>query len=142
MLLIFFLHNSKKIISNDTSLQNYYRIIAKDIGVKDSFQDIVCKIVNDIEVTISIKFKNKFSSGKLSMKDKLKLFNQGNTSQKKPIENKYIPKKLAIPNNFLNRNIPGTAPKPPIKKAEVPKKVEEKKKIDETKKADEQKNVE
>ena len=43
-------------------------------------------IVNDIEVTISIKFKNKFSSGKLSMKDKLKLFNQGNTSQKKPIE--------------------------------------------------------
>ena len=37
---IFLLHNSKKMLSNDSSLQNYYRIIAKDIGVKDTFQKI------------------------------------------------------------------------------------------------------
>ena len=138
---IFLLHNSKRVISN-TANKNYYRITAKDIGVKDNFQDIVCNVVNDIEITISIKFKNKFSSGKLSMKDKLKLFNQGNTNQKKPTENRYIPKKLAIPNNFLNRNIPGITPKPPTKKAEVPKIVEEKKKIEEPKKEEEQKKVE
>ena len=138
---IFLLHNSKRVVSNSDN-KNYYRITAKDIGVKDNFQDIVCNVVNDIEVTISIKFKNKFSSGKLSMKDKLKLFNQGNTSQKKPNENKYIPKKLAIPNNFLNKNIPGMAPKPPIKKTEVPTKVEDKKKIEEPKKMEEQKKEE
>ena len=136
---IFLLHNSKRVISNSTN-KNYYRITAKDIGVKDNFQDIICNVVNDIEITISIKFKNKFSSGKLSMKDKLKLFNQGNTSQKKPNENKYIPKKLAIPNNFLNKNIPGITPKTPIKKEEVPKKVEEQKKEDAIKKVEEQKN--
>ena len=136
---IFLLHNSKRVISNSTN-KNYYRITAKDIGVKDNFQDIICNVVNDIEITISIKFKNKFSSGKLSMKDKLKLFNQGNTSQKKPNENKYIPKKLAIPNNFLNKNIPGMTPKTPIKKEEVPKKVEEQKKEDAIKKVEEQKN--
>jgi len=79
---IFLLHNSKKILSQDSS-PNYYRLIAKDIGVKDSFQDIVCKIVNDIEVTISIKFKNKFSSGSMSIKDRLKIFNQGISAQKK-----------------------------------------------------------
>ena len=114
MLLIFFLHNSKKMISNDTSLQNYYRIIAKDIGVKDSFQDIVCKIVNDIEVTISIKFKNKFSSGSISVKDRLKFFNQSVNSQKKANENQYIPKKLAMP-NFLNK-VPQDNQKQPNKK--------------------------
>ena len=100
---IFLLHNSKKIMSNNSS-QNYYRIIAKNIGVKDMFQDIVCKIVNDIEVKLSIKFKNKFASGVMSMKDRLKMFNQKFENPKKTNQNKYVPKKLSIP-NFMN-NIP------------------------------------
>ena len=129
---IFLLHNSKKIISNDTSLQNYYRIIAKDIGVKDSFQDIVCKIVNDIEVTISIKFKNKFSSGSISVKDRLKFFNQSVNSQKKANENQYIPKKLAMP-NFLNK-VPQDNQKQPNKKT-----IEETKKKEEPKKEEQKK---
>jgi len=117
---IFLLHNSKKILSQDSS-PNYYRLIAKDIGVKDSFQDIVCKIVNDIEVTISIKFKNKFSSGSMSIKDRLKIFNQGISAQKKPNENQYIPKKRPLP-NFLQKNAQ-TIQNPPIeKKIEEPKK--------------------
>ena len=129
---IFLLHNSKKIISNDSSLQNYYRIIAKDIGVKDSFQDIVCKIVNDIEVTISIKFKNKFSSGSISVKDRLKFFNQSVNSQKKANENQYIPKKLAMP-NFLNK-VPQDNQKQPNKKT-----IEETKKKEEPKKEEQKK---
>ena len=128
---IFLLHNSKKMKSNDSSLQNYYRIIAKDIGVKDTFQDIVCKIVNDIEVTISIKFKNKYSSGSISVKDRLKFFNQQVNSQKKTNENQYIPKRLSMP-IFLNKstqdnqkqqnnNIEETKKKEEVKKEEVKK---------------------
>ena len=98
------MHNSKKIISNNNSSQNYYRIIAKDIGIKDTFQDVVCKIVNDIEVKLSIKIKNKFSSGGMSMKDRLKMFNQKFENQKKPTQNQYVPKRLSIP-NFM-KNIP------------------------------------
>ena len=101
---IFLLHNSKKIISNNNTSQNYYRIIAKDIGVKDTFKDILCKIVNDIEVKLSIKIKNKFSSGGMSMKDRLKMFNQKFDNEKKPVQNQYVPKRLSIP-NFMN-NIP------------------------------------
>ena len=101
---IFLLHNSKEIISNNNSSQNYYRIIAKDIGIKDNFQDIICKIVNDIEVKLSIKIKNKFYSGGMSMKDRLKMFNQKSDNQKKPAQNQYVPKKLSIP-NFM-QNIP------------------------------------
>jgi len=124
---IFLLHNSKKMLSNDSSLQNYYRIIAKDIGVKDTFQDIVCKIVNDIEVTISIKFKNKFSSGSISVKDRLKFFNQQVNNQKKTNENQYIPKRLSMP-IFLNKS-PLENQKQQNKKA-----IEETKKKEETKK--------
>ena len=124
---IFLLHNSKKMLSNDSSLQNYYRIIAKDIGVKDTFQDIVCKIVNDIEVTISIKFKNKFSSGSISVKDRLKFFNQQVNNQKKTNENQYFPKRLSMP-IFLNKT-PLENQKQQNKKA-----IEETKKKEETKK--------
>ena len=58
---IFLLHNSKKITSKSGS-QNYYRIITKDIGVKDNFQELNCKLVDNIELTLNIKFKNKFST--------------------------------------------------------------------------------
>ena len=119
---IFLLHNSKKVISN-TSSKNYYRIIAKDIGVKDSFQDIVCNIVNNIEVTISIKFKNKFSIGTMSMKDRLKFFNQSVQNQQKPNNtnyNKPIPKK--IENSDLIKNQKNIKTKEEIKKEEINKK--------------------
>ena len=130
---IYLLHNSKKILSKNKN-QNYYRIIAKNIGVKDSFEDIVCKIVNDIEVKISIKIKNKFSSTGMSMKDRLKIFSQKSETQKKPVQNQYVPKKLSIP-NFMN-NIPmmqnqPKKPKPnePKKEAEIIKKEEQKQEI-------------
>ena len=127
---IFLLHNSKKLQSNDSS-PNYYRLIAKDIGVKNNFEDIVCNIVNDIEVTISIKFKNKFSSGSMSIKDRLKFFNQQVSNQKKDSENKYIPKKLNTA-NFFQKN---TQNPPQItKKKEETKEVENIKKEEEPKK--------
>ena len=122
---IFLLHNSKKILSN-TSSNNYYRIISKDIGVKDSFQDIVCKIVNDIEVTISIKFKNKFSSGVLSMKDRLKFFNQSVQNTKKTNDTKYIPKKKGIPDS-MNKPLQNNPKQEDTKKGEEPKNEEIKK---------------
>ena len=128
------MHNSKKIISNNNSSQNYYRIIAKDIGIKDTFQDIVCKIVNDIEVKLSIKIKNKFSSGGMSMKDRLKMFNQKFENQKKPTQNQYVPKRLSIPNFMQNipiiqnqqNNIKSNEPK---KDDEIKIKEEQKKEI-------------
>ena len=132
---IYLLHNSKKVTSNDNSMPNYYRIIAKDIGVKDSFQDIVCKIVNDIEVTISIKFKNKFSSGSGStaFKDRLKFFNQSVNNQKKANENQYIPKRLSMP-IFLNKTSLNIQKPQSNKTTEEPKQKEETKKEEITKK--------
>ena len=132
---IYLLHNSKKVTSNDNSMPNYYRIIAKDIGVKDSFQDIVCKIVNDIEVTISIKFKNKFSSGSGStaFKDRLKFFNQSVNNQKKANENQYIPKRLSMP-IFLNKTLLNIQKPQSNKTTEEPKQKEETKKEEITKK--------
>ena len=106
-------------MSNNSS-QNYYRIIAKDIGVKDTFQDLVCKIVNDIEVKLSIKFKNKFASGVMSMKDRLKMFNQKSENPKKTNQIKNVPKKLSIP-NFMN-NIPLVQNQPKKIKPNEPKK--------------------
>ena len=130
---IFLLHNSKKIQSNDSS-PNYYRLIAKDIGVKNNFEDIVCKIVNDIEVTISIKFKNKFSSGSMSIKDRLKFFNQQVSNQKKENENKHIPRKLNT-QSYFQKNIQ-TPPQNPqtIKKTEEQKEPENIKKEEEPEK--------
>ena len=65
----------KKIKSNYQKLINYPRIITKDIGVKDEFKDIDCNIINDIELAISIKFKNKFSTQGRSFKDIPNSFN-------------------------------------------------------------------
>ena len=93
---VFLLHNNNKIKSKSEA-PNYYRIIAKDIGVKDTYQEINCKIVNDIEITISIKFKNKFSTQAISVKDRLKFFNQ-QKEQKKPVEQpQFVPKKIKMP---------------------------------------------
>ncbi len=101
---IFLLHNNKKLKSNNPELTNYYRIITKDIGVKDEFTDINFNIVNDIDLTISIKFKNKISTEGRSFKGILNSFNQPKQTQKKANENQYVLKKLKMP-NFLSKSV-------------------------------------
>ena len=114
---VYLLHNKVKVKSNNPSSPNYYRINIKDIGVKKDFEDITFKMVNDISITISIKFKNKFSKQGISFADKLKMFNQPKQEQKKTNENQYVPKKIKMPDILT-------------KKEEEPKKVvEEPKKI-------------
>ena len=88
---VFLLHNNNKIKSKFEA-PNYYRIIAKDIGVKETYQEINCKIVNDIEITISIKFKNKFSTQAISVKDRLKFFNQQKEQKKSVEQPQYVQK--------------------------------------------------
>ena len=101
---VFLLYNNKKVKSVNPNKDNYFRIIAKDIGVQNDFKELTFVIVNDIELTINIKFKNKFSNSlSMSVKDRLKFFNQ-KVETKKP-ENQYIPKKLKMP-NFLQKEEP------------------------------------
>mgnify|MGYP002624062989 CR=1 FL=1 len=114
---VYLLHNKVKVKSNNPGSPNYYRINIKDIGVKNDFEDINFNMVNDIPLTISIKFKNKFSRQGISFADKLKMFNQPKQEQKKTNENQYVPKKIKMPDILT-------------KKEEEPKKVvEEPKKI-------------
>lgn len=95
---VFLLFNNKKFRSVNNDVNNYYRIIPKDIGVKDTFKELTFEIVNNIQLTINIKFKNKYSTISMSVKDRLKFFNQQKEIKiEKPI---YIPKKLKIPNFF------------------------------------------
>jgi len=101
---IFLLYNNKKLKSNNPELTNYHRIITKDIGVKDEFTDINFNIVNDIDLTISIKFKNKISTEGRSFKGILNSFNQPKQTQKKANENQYVLKKLKMP-NFLSKSV-------------------------------------
>ena len=100
---VFLLLNNKKVMSKNPDMNNYYRIIAKDIGVQDNFQELSFTIFNDIQLTINIKFKNKFSSQSMSVKDRLKFFNQQKETKKS--EPQYIPKKLKMP-NFLQKEEP------------------------------------
>lgn len=120
---VFLLHNGKKINSIKSELPNYYRIITNNIGVKNEFQDISFTIVNNIELKISIKFKNKFSTKGISVKDILKSINQPKQEQKKTNENQYVPKKLKLP-NFLqdNQKKEEATKKEEPKKLEIPKK--------------------
>ena len=88
----------QKILSKDESQKNYYQIIAKDIGVKDSFEDLEITLVNDIKLKLGIKFKNKYSTKGASFKDKLNMFSTKRNSvqieQKAPL---FKPGKLKIP---------------------------------------------
>ena len=78
-------------------MPNYYRIIAKDIGVRNEFHYITCSLVNNIQLKLTILFKNKFSTKGKSVKDLIKVLNQPKPEQKKN-ENQYKPKKVKIPN--------------------------------------------
>lgn len=79
-------------------MKNCYRIIAKDIGIKDTFKELIYEIVNNMQLIISIKFKNKYSIQSMSVKESLKYFNQQKEVKNEKPE--YIPKKLKIPNIF------------------------------------------
>ena len=131
---IFLLHNNKKINSNNPDSLNYYRIITKDIGVKDNFQEINFTLCNNIRMNISIKFKNKFSTQAISVKDRLKFFNQPKQETKKQVENQYIPKKIKMPDFLKKEEEEKNYKKPEIIKKDSSKKVEEQKKNNETKK--------
>ena len=98
---VYLLYNGKKVKNADSSTSNYYRIITKDIGVKDDFQELTFTIINDIQLTINIKFKNKFSSGSsINIKDRLRFFNQRPHLDSRKSEIITIPKKLVISNNL------------------------------------------
>ena len=57
--------NNKKVESENKSEPNYYLLRFKDIEVKDEFQEFNYKIVNNIEVKLNMKVKNKFNSAKV-----------------------------------------------------------------------------
>ena len=93
---IFLEKEDKKILSKDESQQNYHQIIAKEIGVKEAFEDLEFIIVNDIKLKIGIKFKNKFSTEGVSFKDRLNMFKR-NSVQIEPRAPMFKPGKLKIP---------------------------------------------
>ena len=110
--------------TNETE-QNYYTINLKDFEVKNEFQDLTFKIVNNIEINLSIKVKNIIGGGslasrlnmfkkandtnltssiistgaKISIKDRLKMLNNNKNMNALPAEkkNKVLPKKLSLP---------------------------------------------
>ena len=45
---VYLLYNNNKVKSINPQMNNYYRIIAKDIGVQDNFKELNFIIVNDI----------------------------------------------------------------------------------------------
>ena len=57
--------NNKKIESENKSEPNFYLIKFKDIEVKDEFQEFNLIVVNNIEVKLNMKLKNKFNSEKI-----------------------------------------------------------------------------
>ena len=73
---VYLLCNNEKVKSIDSKMNNYFRIITKDIGVQDNYKELTFRIVNDIEITINIIFKNKFSIQQGSVRDRLNFFNQ------------------------------------------------------------------
>ena len=80
---------------------NYYKIILKDIGINGNIE-LTFTIVNNISLTINIKFSKKFTHSRAT--SLLGTLNKFNT--KKPIEqvpNKNIPKK--IQNNIFDKNV-------------------------------------
>ena len=113
LLKIFVLIEGKKIVNNENDKKpNFYNIILKEYEVKNEFQDLFFKILDNIEVNISLKIRNIIGGGfaarmnmfkkqeinhqtsgvistGVSMKDRLKLFNT----------------KLSTPNIINNPNI-------------------------------------
>ena len=117
--------NGEKVQSYEENEPNFYKITLKDYEVKDKFVDLNFNIV-DIEVNMSIKVRNILSGGEfasrlnmfkrksemniatsniistgVSMKDRLKLFNQGLQPPAPKPQNKVIPNKC-LKNSIRN----------------------------------------
>ena len=80
---VFILQNNKKIGNLTNSEPYYYRIISKDIGVKEEFQEINFSLNDNIEIELKIKFKNKFSEINPSFRDTLTFFTRPKLKIKK-----------------------------------------------------------
>ena len=103
--------DNKKVQSDNKSEPNYYMLFFKDIEVKDEFQEFNFKVVNNIEVKLNIKVKNKFNSAKV---DNLFLkFQQGQNKKEEVIQPKSVigtgvnmKERLAMFSNNKKDNIP------------------------------------
>ena len=85
---IFISINNKKIISENKTEPNYYLVKFKEIEIKDEFQEFNYKIVNDLEVKLNIKVKNKFNSEKVV--NLFQKFQQANNKKEEVIQPKSI----------------------------------------------------
>ena len=91
---VYLLYNNQKVQSVDSNVPNFYRIITREIGVKNDFQELTFIIVNNIQLSINIKFINKFSTARASIKDRLAMFNKNTqTSGEKKFHSSIYPKK-------------------------------------------------
>ena len=122
--------NNKKVESENKSEPNYYLVRFKDIEVKDEFQEFSYKIVNNIEIKLNMKVKNKFNSAKVgnlfqkfqptqnkkeeiapksvigtgvNMKERLAMFSnvKKDNNIKNTASTKNVPKKLKLPANLM-----------------------------------------
>ena len=80
--------DNKKVQSDNKSEPNYYMLFFKDIEIKDEFQEFNYKIVNNIEVKLNIKVKNKFNSAKVD--NLFKKFNQGQNKKEEVLQPKSV----------------------------------------------------
>ena len=122
--------NNKKVESENKSEPNYVLVRFKDIEVKDEFQEFSYKIVNNIEIKLNMKVKNKFNSAKVgnlfqkfqptqnkkeeiapksvigtgvNMKERLAMFSsiKKDNNVKNTASTKNVPKKLKLPANLM-----------------------------------------
>ena len=103
--------DNKKMQSDNKSEPNYYMLFFKDIEIKDEFQEFNFKIVNNIELKLNIKVKNKFNSAKVD--NLFKKFNQGQNKKEEVIQPKSVigtgvnmKERLAMFSNNKKDNIP------------------------------------
>jgi len=81
---VYILYKDQKIKNTNSNDINYYRILAKEIGVTDDFKEMNFTVVNNISLKIKIKIKNKYDvTQKISVKDRLKFFNSKVEDSKK-----------------------------------------------------------
>ena len=92
--------NNKKVESENKSEPNYVLVRFKDIEIKDEFQEFSYKIVNNIEIKLNMKVKNKFNSAKVG-----NLFQKFQPTQNKKLEEKEkkenLEKKIKMKNEIL-----------------------------------------
>ena len=89
---VYLLQNNTKIQSKKQGQLNYCKIQPLSIGIKNDFQKLELNIVNNIRMTIGIKFKNKQPTNSVSFKNNIKMFNK-NASPKTNKESITTPQK-------------------------------------------------